>query len=1426
MKRAMLLAMLLGLGCLSAGAAEQIFYSHGAWPNPPLVNWTVQAGTPYFTPYYMGNASSDPSQTRVVYSPAVPTQDYSTETWNSLWTDPNMGSCTVVLAHYLRVSGNNWYEVRVTSTGEEPWAIDVYRVANGGYFWLASTTTSVGGYLKSSILGSTITVSVDRVPVLSVSNSAIASGQPGVGTQGCYYNQNQCSGIATTTLAYIDTQPPTVPGGLAAAPYATHVNLSWNPSTDNIAVTGYKVYRGGNYIGSSSTTSFTDPLVDPLSSYSYTVSAYDAQANQSAQSSPLAVNTPALAYSALETGGPVEYAAAWGGQPDKIGLLNGVLALRIPLPKFQHRSGGPGFQMTAAWNSQFWSWDTAGTKMSAMDVGYGLGFYFMIGGIYPVYQADEIVRFEFQDAGGVIHKLYEDPPDSNKWKSRDSSYMVYDSAASPPTLSFTDGTVWFFECVSRYPEPDAGTRYPTRLRDTNGNLIDAIYMPATGLPPANTNTSGRLKQVTDTLTTYLWYYTTINGRGHVSAVYHAVIYNGYIHSSYVDAQFTYETRTDIVSPLGTPHPNEPLTAVVLKQISFTGSPGPYVFTYNSSAEITKVTLPYKGYVSYDYLTASFSDGARKVREMGARRVSPDGTLGAEQLYSFSHPEGDLNLPQHTETTLADAAGNSKVWQLIHGSSNGWDNGLESRYEVRQGSGPTSVLKQATDTTWTQDNPASQSLTNPRVSAVVSSVYDGEVVLQSKAERDVDGNGNVTAVREYGFGNLATPHRTTATTYLSNTNYTSRNILNRPLQVTVRDASDNIVSQTTITYDVGGLSDIEGITQHDPSFDTMFVYRGNPVYINANGLTGTNSYDVGGNLYETRDPLGHLVSSTNYLPNSGQVSHVASGGSATDFYWNGDTTLDHSTGSNSDTTSVTYWNQSFRPKYVYPASGGWISYTFCDMNAYGGVIPWTYPYTKTVTIGGGTTTVRTFDGLGRVTRTAVKETASPESWIYTDTQYDPCSCNPMGKAVKQSRPYRAGETPVWTETTFDALGRPVQVTLPDGARTNYAYSVENSANWKGTATTITDPLGKQKRYLYDAFGRLLRVDEQPGGDLVETARYNYDIMGRLLTVRMGKINETTFKQTRTFVYNTTGQLVSATNPENGTVSYTYAADGLLQSKADAKSQTLWYAYDTYHRLTQIQSPQGTARTTFGYDYGCNGMQTTNAIGRLTCAWSDSGYTWHLGYDGAGRVATQTLELPPSFGTSWPSYDGTGKIKAGYGYDAAGQLTLLQYPGTVNSTPTAGTWHKYTYDLLGRPLNLQYFDDNYYSPTYQQWVTLASGAAYNAASQITGWQETASVTPGWQWDEETQQYVWAPTYTLNTLTRAYNAQRGWLESVNAKNLGNQNLLDLHYRYQADGRVSGVYDTVYPALSSLYRTRGRTRGRTREPGDEPGDRRDVSQ
>jgi len=95
-----------------------------------------------------------------------------------------------------------------------------------------------------------------------------------------------------------DTQPPTVPTGLRATGETSNsVGLSWTASTDNVGVAGYYVYEvngsGSTQLGSTTATSFNATGLNPSTSYTFSVSAFDAAGNVSAASSVTATTSAA-----------------------------------------------------------------------------------------------------------------------------------------------------------------------------------------------------------------------------------------------------------------------------------------------------------------------------------------------------------------------------------------------------------------------------------------------------------------------------------------------------------------------------------------------------------------------------------------------------------------------------------------------------------------------------------------------------------------------------------------------------------------------------------------------------------------------------------------------------------------------------------------------------------------------------------------------------------------------------------------------------------------------------------------------------------------------------------------------------------------------------------------------------------------------------
>lgn len=89
-----------------------------------------------------------------------------------------------------------------------------------------------------------------------------------------------------------DTSPPSVPSNLTVTgTTSSSASLSWSPSTDNVGVAGYRVYRNGVQVGTTAGTTFTDTGLSPTTQYTYTVAAYDAAGNVSAQSAGVTATT-------------------------------------------------------------------------------------------------------------------------------------------------------------------------------------------------------------------------------------------------------------------------------------------------------------------------------------------------------------------------------------------------------------------------------------------------------------------------------------------------------------------------------------------------------------------------------------------------------------------------------------------------------------------------------------------------------------------------------------------------------------------------------------------------------------------------------------------------------------------------------------------------------------------------------------------------------------------------------------------------------------------------------------------------------------------------------------------------------------------------------------------------------------------------------
>jgi chitodextrinase len=206
-----------------------------------------------------------------------------------LWSAIRPGKFLRVLKSDL----NNFSEI---STGMETageWTrAGVY--AGGGYVW---TCNSGSPSLLAQIEPNTLEVRTYNFPIGQGLCQSIQGD-----SQNLYFAFYQSPGkVSAVSLSSLinttDSVPPTTPTNLTATTTtSSQINLSWTASTDNVGVTGYKVYRktGTNpftQIASTTITNYQDTTLTAETTYSYTVSAYDLAGNNSPQSLAVSAST-------------------------------------------------------------------------------------------------------------------------------------------------------------------------------------------------------------------------------------------------------------------------------------------------------------------------------------------------------------------------------------------------------------------------------------------------------------------------------------------------------------------------------------------------------------------------------------------------------------------------------------------------------------------------------------------------------------------------------------------------------------------------------------------------------------------------------------------------------------------------------------------------------------------------------------------------------------------------------------------------------------------------------------------------------------------------------------------------------------------------------------------------------------------------------
>ena len=238
---------------------------------------------------------------------------------------------------------------------------------------------------------------------------------------------------------------------------------------------------------------------------------------------------------------------------------------------------------------------------------------------------------------------------------------------------------------------------------------------------------------------------------------------------------------------------------------------------------------------------------------------------------------------------------------------------------------------------------------------------------------------------------------------------------------------------------------------------------------------------------------------------------------------------------------------------------------------------------------GASTIDTYtyyDGLGRVIQVKTKGQEANE-WITTDTWY-----NHIGKVIKTSVPYITVGTPNAnidvdprdtsqnsTVTEYDDADRPTRITKPDGTYAEFEYDLYATTTIDGNRhVTQTEIIGATKT-IKEYTGTY------PSHTLYATTTTLSGIDGVQVTDNAGNVTTTTLDLLK--------RKMSTSDPDMGTWTYAYDANGNVVSQTDAKNQTISFLYDPLDRVLQKDHPDN-SDSFYYYDQPGHGY----SVGQLT------------------------------------------------------------------------------------------------------------------------------------------------------------------------------------------------------------------------------------
>jgi RHS repeat-associated protein len=276
-------------------------------------------------------------------------------------------------------------------------------------------------------------------------------------------------------------------------------------------------------------------------------------------------------------------------------------------------------------------------------------------------------------------------------------------------------------------------------------------------------------------------------------------------------------------------------------------------------------------------------------------------------------------------------------------------------------------------------------------------------------------------------------------------------------------------------------------------------------------------------------------------------------------------------------------------------------------------------------------------------------------------------------------------------TFNSSGYPTQTILALGKPEQQTIAVTyNAAN---LPLQITDALGRQTVYGYDALGDLTSITALAGSANAVTYQMTYDPTFHQLSGVVDPLGHTT-----AMTIGASGNPVAVTDALGNTTSATYNSQGLLTSTIDPLGHAMQVAYGTAGNISTITDPLN-RQTHFGEDelgrligivdpLGNSTQYSIDAMDRLSSVTNAIGGITSLAYDQNGNVLTVTD--PKSVKQTF-TYD-TRNRRQTY-VDPAGKTETYGYDGMSNLTSKIDRKSQTTsiaYDGINRPALITFQD----------------------------------------------------------------------------------------------------------------------------------------